>query len=150
MKIYLETAVEADVARVRAGFDEKLFKALKPPGLALKVLRFDGCEVGHKVELELGRFLKQRWTSHITEAQTSPDSWYFVDESQGADLPFFLRTWRHEHRVQARPEGGSLIIDEINYQAPLGFNLLLYTPLYFQFSLRKPVYRRFFALNQTK
>jgi ligand-binding SRPBCC domain-containing protein len=144
MRIYLRTKVQQDPQTVWQGFDQNLFLKLKPPGIKLKLLRFDGCETGHQVEMELGYLFKQRWKGRITEHGISPALCYFVDESQGSELPFFLRRWRHRHLLQAHKQGTE-IIDDIEYQAPLGLNLLLYPLLWLQFAWRKPIYRRIFG-----
>ncbi|MDN3689759.1 SRPBCC family protein [Cyclobacterium jeungdonense] len=144
MKINLSTRVSQPFLKVKEGFTEDLFESLNPPFPPVKLLRFDGSSTGDIVSLELNFiFFKQVWTSEITEDQTDEKEFYFVDE--GKELPFFLRSWRHKHRVVRQGVSQSLIIDEINYRAPnrlLG--LLLFPVLYAQFAMRKPVYKKYF------
>ena len=146
MRLTLTTSVAQPYQTVFAGFDANLFLRLAPPLVRVRLVRFDGCRVGDVVALELKPLgmPAQRWTSRITEFAETADEIYFVDESEGADLPFFLRTWRHKHRI-CRNGDGATIIDAIEYTAPLGLNYLLYPILWLQFAWRKPIYRRTFA-----
>ncbi len=150
MRILLKTFVEQTPEKVFEGFDQSLFLKLKPPGVALKLLRFDGSEQGDIVEMQLhfGLF-KQKWTSTITDSGKSAEEIYFVDEASGKDLPFFLTKWKHRHRL-IREGSGTLIVDEIDYKAPFGLNLLLYPALWMQFAYRKPIYRREFRKQEPK
>lgn len=148
MKITLETAVEQGYLDVKNGFNESLFKKLSPPFPPVKVQLFEGCKQGDIVSLKLNFLLfKQNWDSLITEDFTNDYEFYFVDE--GIVLPFFLKKWRHKHRVISTGIG-SVIKDEISYEAP--FRLLtwvLYPFLWLQFSFRKPIYRRIFSRSES-
>lgn len=143
MKIIIKTKVEQDYLEVKEGFTKDLFLKLNPPFPPVKLLRFDGCRRGDKVSLELNFILfKQIWTSIITSDRTDEAEFFFVDE--GKKLPFFLRFWKHKHRV-LRQESGSLIVDEINFSARLKIlSPLLYPALYAQFWYRKPIYKKIF------
>jgi len=142
MRIIIKTKVEQDYRSVWQGFDEDLFKALKPPLMPLELVRFDGSHKGDLVHLRVGPF-KQGWVSEITEQGESEDEIYFIDE--GRTLPFPLKTWRHHHRIQKAPDGGSFIIDDFSYTTPtLLTDWLFYPLLYAQFAARGPVYRQFF------
>ena len=143
MKLTIKTQVEQDYLTVKNGFDASLFKKLSPPFPPVKLLRFDGSKKGDVVSLELN-FLafKQTWISKITEDQTNEKEFYFVDE--GVKLPFFLKSWRHKHRI-IQSGDQSIIRDEIQYQAPFGLlTLLLYPALLLQFAYRIPVYKKIF------
>lgn len=142
--LYFKTQVAASLPVVKAGFTRELFEALSPPFPPVKVLRFDGCAVGDEVHLELSFIVaKQTWVSVITEAGEDARSWWFVDV--GRQLPFFLATWRHEHRVEAT-SAGAAIIDSIRYTGPWGVvGWLFYPALWLQFATRGPRYRQFFA-----
>ncbi len=140
MKISITTAVRTPFKEVFQSFDEKLFLALKPPLLPMNLLRFDGCQVGHEVHIDLGYKV---WISLITEHVENEELCYFVDE--GSQLPFPLRSWRHQHLIKQHKDH-TLIVDNINFSS--GFELLdygLYPFLYFMFLLRQPVYRKFFG-----
>ena len=143
MNITIETSVEQSMIQVMEGFDESLFKKLSPPFPPVKLLRFDGSKEGDLVSLELN-FLafRQKWTSKITEDGLSEDEFYFIDE--GVELPFFLKYWRHKHRV-IQKEGKSIIRDEITFNGPNPIlTALLYPALYGQFLYRKPIYKKIF------
>jgi ligand-binding SRPBCC domain-containing protein len=143
MKINIKTKVEQDYLEVKEGFTKDLFLKLNPPFPPVKLLRFDGCRRGDKVSLELNFILfKQTWTSIITSDRTDDQEFFFVDE--GKKLPFFLRFWKHKHRV-LRQDSGSVIVDEINFSARLKIlSPLLYPALYAQFWYRKPIYKKIF------
>jgi ligand-binding SRPBCC domain-containing protein len=144
MKIIIETQVEQDYLTVKKGFDKSLFENLNPPFPPVRIVRFEGSSKGDLVTLELNFFLfSQKWTSKITEDHTDTNEHYFID--QGVELPFFLKYWKHKHRI-IQNEKGSVIRDEIEYKAPFGLlTLLLYPALYLQFRMRKPIYKKYFS-----
>ena len=144
MKIYFETGVDAPFQRVAEGFDEDLFRALKPPIMHLDVLRFDGCHKGDVVELSMGLGpLRQSWVSHITYDHTTADDMVFIDE--GHKLPPPLRSWHHTHKVIRQSSTQTTIVDDIRYST--GFKVLdalIYPVMYLMFIGRKPIYKRYF------
>ncbi|WP_425636884.1 SRPBCC family protein [Algoriphagus yeomjeoni] len=144
MKINLSTQVNQDYLSVKNGFDETLFTKLSPPFPPVKLARFDGSEVGDLVSLELNFiFFKQKWTSEISESNTTESEYYFVDI--GTILPFFLKKWRHKHRI-IKNGNQTIIRDEIDFSAPFGLaTILLYPAIYLQFLYRKPIYKKIFA-----
>ncbi len=140
MNIEIATKVEQDYQSVWRGFDEKLFLALKPPLVPFKLLRFDGCEVGDKVQISVAG---QAWHANIVEQKSTKDEIYFVDV--GEKMPFPLKTWRHKHRILRNADDTSTIIDDIEYST--GNRLLdkLMRPVvYQQFAARQPIYRDYF------
>ena len=145
MHVTLRTAVAQPPARVMAGFTRALFVALAPPFPRLRVLRFDGCNTGDQVEIELDTLVTRlRWTSLIVDNGQLPDgTHFFVDE--GRILPPPLRFWRHRHLIEPGPHGGSVIVDALEYRtaSPL-LDALLYPAMWAQFAWRKPIYRRWF------
>lgn len=144
MHLHIHTHVHQPLERVWAGFDENLFKHLAPPFPPVRVLRFDGCLRGDVVSLQLNFLLfKQQWTSLITEQQSSQQEIFFVDE--GTKLPFFLRYWRHKHRLIKVSDTETVIADEIEFKTPSLFtDYLVYPILWAQFVYRKPIYKRVF------
>jgi ligand-binding SRPBCC domain-containing protein len=146
MKISIQTTVEQDYLHVKAGFTESLFKKLAPPFPPVKVLRFDGCNTGDVVSLELNFLLfKQKWISLITDDQTTEKEFYFIDE--GTTLPFFLGKWKHKHRIISS-KSGAIIRDEIDFEGPFSWvTPLLYPVLWLQFWYRKPIYRAIFKIE---
>jgi len=143
MKLTIETKVEENYLKVKEGFTESLFTRLSPPFPPVKLLRFDGSSKGDLVSLELNFLLfRQKWTSQITEEKTDEKEFYFVDS--GVELPFFLKSWNHKHRI-IRSGNDTIIRDEIEYSAPLGLlSLFLYPAMLFQFAYRIPIYKKVF------
>jgi len=145
MRINLSTKVDQPYLSVKEGFNRDLFEALNPPFPPVKLLRFDGSSKGDLVSLELNFLLfKQVWTSEITADHTDENEFFFIDE--GKKLPFFLKSWKHKHRVIKQGENQSVIRDEIHYHGHhFILNLFLYPVLYVQFAMRKPIYKRVFS-----
>ncbi|MBB6326557.1 ligand-binding SRPBCC domain-containing protein [Algoriphagus iocasae] len=143
MKIKIKTKVEQDYLSVKEGFNESLFKKLSPPFPPVKLIRFDGSQKGDLVALELNFLLfRQNWVSEIIEDQTDNKEFYFIDK--GIELPFFLKSWTHNHRV-IKKGNGSIIQDEISFQAPFFLlTLLLYPAMLLQFGYRIPIYKKIF------
>lgn len=144
MKLVVETEVDQDYLKVKEGFTESLFLKLNPPFPPVKLIRFDGSETGHLVSLELNFLLfKQKWTSKITDHQLNEIEFFFVDE--GIELPFFLKSWKHNHRL-IRKGDHCVIRDEIEYEGPNSvITNLLYPILKGQFLYRKPIYKKVFG-----
>lgn len=143
MKLTIETKVDENYLNVKDGFTESLFSKLSPPFPPVKLLRFDGTAKGDLVTLELNFLLfKQKWASRIIEDKTDEKEFYFIDK--GVELPFFLRTWSHKHRIN-RIGNAAIIRDEIEYSAPFGLlSLLLYPAMLLQFAYRIPIYKKVF------
>lgn len=145
-RLKIETKVVGNFQEVFQQFNVKLFKALKPPGLKLEVLRFDGSQKGHEVHLKLGQLgLWANWISIITESVHNENECYFIDE--GRRLPPPLKNWKHKHLVRKLDENTSLIIDDISYSCHGGIitENMMWPILWAQFSMRAPVYRQFFS-----
>jgi ligand-binding SRPBCC domain-containing protein len=143
MQLKIKTKVHQDYILVKEGFTEELFIKLNPPFPPVKLKRFDGCKKGDVVSLELDFILfKQQWESLIVEAKLTEKEFYFIDE--GRKLPFFLKYWRHKHRI-IKNGSGSKIVDDITFRSPIRpMDFLLYPVLWVQFWYRKPVYKKFF------
>lgn len=145
MHVILRTAVPQPPAQVMTGFTRELFIALAPPFPKLRLLRFDGCRTGDQVKIELDTLVKRLlWTSLIVDdGQLTDGTLFFVDEGQ--TLPPPLRYWRHRHLIQPGPQGGSIIVDDLEYRtATPALDALLYPAMWAQFAWRKPIYRRWF------
>ena len=145
MKILIKTQVQQHYKKVWKGFNQELFEALKPPLLPLELRRFDGSETGDEVHIRLGKgFLTQDWNAVIIEHGSDEKECYFIDE--GSKLPFFLKNWKHRHRILKESENTSIIIDDISYQTPFWLlDYLMYPVMYLQFWARKPVYKKVFS-----
>jgi ligand-binding SRPBCC domain-containing protein len=144
MKLRIRTRVNQNYQRVWAGFDRELFLLLSPPFPPISLLRFDGCHRGDVVEVELNfLFFRQVWKSEIVDQQMGADEISFVDE--GRRLPFFLKYWRHRHRILRR-DNQSEIVDDITFRSPFVLlDYVLYPVMYLQFAYRRPIYRKVFA-----
>jgi ligand-binding SRPBCC domain-containing protein len=80
--------------------------------------------------------------SKITDSYYSVAESYFIDE--GTQLPFFLKYWKHKHRI-VKNGSESKIIDEIEFRTPtILTDYIFYPILYLQFLYRKPIYRKIF------
>ena len=143
MQLKITTQVNADWKTVQQGFNEELFKALNPPFPKVSLRQFDGCEKGDIVDLELNFLVfKQRWKSEIIDDHTTEKSFYFIDV--GVKTPFFLKSWKHQHIIQASING-SEIIDQITFTTGTLFtDLIMYPLLVGQFLYRKPIYKKRF------
>lgn len=140
MIIKFQTPVRESAAEVFNKFDLTLFKALKPFGIPLKVVRFDGCLKNHQVHLKIGL---QNWTSLITDQQDVEDKIFFIDE--GVNIPFPLKSWKHFHVILKKTQG-SVIIDEIHFHTVIpGLEWILKPFFIWMFNQRAPVYREFFG-----
>lgn len=142
MKINIQTPVNQSVTQVWEQFDDKLLMQLSPPFPPVKLISF-GQQIGDKVTLELNFFIiRQLWVSKITDSSISEDENYFIDE--GTQLPFFLKYWKHKHRI-VKDGSGSKIIDEIDFRTPtILTDYIFYPILYLQFLYRQPIYRKVF------
>ena len=147
MRITIPVLVRQPPEVVWANFNETLFRKLSPPFPPARLLRFDGSMPGDEVHVELNfGVFRQTWVSIITEQRQTLEEIYFVDE--GVKLPFFLRFWRHKHRI-VRDGTGSRVIEEIEYRAPFRWmDYALWPAMYAQFAYRKPVYRRVFGRGE--
>lgn len=137
MKLILRIKVKAHYQQVAAGFTEQLFLALAPPFPPMKLLRFDGCKTNDIVHIRLMGIIN--WVSKITEHGENKQEIWFVDE--GTELPFFLQSWKHKHRIIAE-QNSTLIVEDISYTTPfILFDYLLYPLLWLQFAYRIPIYK---------
>ncbi len=143
MKLVLKTNVKQSPKQVWAGFDRSLFEKLAPPFPRIRLLKFDGSTTGCTVAVELNFILfRQTWQSEITEHGETEEEIWFVD--QGSRLPFFLKYWRHRHRL-LQIEKGTQIVDDIEYRTgSVIMDYLMYPSMWAQFAYRGPIYRRAF------
>ena len=144
MNLNIRTTVNQSFKQVFRLFTKELFLKLSPPFPKVKLLRFDGSEKKDHVIVELDFFLfKQEWESIIVEKKESKEEIYFVDE--GIKLPFFLKKWRHTHRIIKNGDKAD-IVDDIEFETPFRpLDILFYPILYFQFAYRKPIYKKVFS-----
>ena len=149
MHFVLVTQVAEDHHKVFEQFDSRLLKALSPPGMKMKVIRYDEPhEPGSIVELEatLYGLIKQHWKNEITEVEHREEANWFVDK--GLKLPWPVKSWQHKHLIRAATtEDGrpcTEIVDDITYDAGW-ITRLVHPVIWFQFAYRKPQYRKLFG-----
>jgi ligand-binding SRPBCC domain-containing protein len=64
----------------------------------------------------------------------------------GEQLPFFLRSWEHEHRLEALPAGRTRITDRLSFTTPWWLPHWLAQPAFKGLmAYRQPIYRRVFG-----
>jgi ligand-binding SRPBCC domain-containing protein len=123
-------------------FDRSMFLRLAPPFPKLELLRFDGCETGDEIHLQLGFILyKKKWVSQVTANGSKNNELYFVDE--GSTLPPPLHYWKHYHGIHQ--EGTNVVVeDNVMYQSGnIILDILLYPFFYLLFFYRKPIYKKY-------
>lgn len=144
MNLKFETKISRSVEEIKAGFDRKLFEALRPPWVQLRLKRFDGCKPGDEVHLELGQFgIYNNWVSHITQQELTESYWFFIDV--GHTLPWPIKNWSHKHLVKKITDNQSLIVDDIQFDCGSKIlNYLVWPGLWMSFAIRPKVYKKFF------
>jgi ligand-binding SRPBCC domain-containing protein len=143
MKIFIETPIKKNFHDVFALFNEKLFKALKPPMVKLVIERFDGCKKGDEIHLKISplNLKTERWVSHITEFHEDAEQIYFVDI--GVVIPPPLKFWKHTHRIKHISEHKCMVIDDIEFSSGNAVLDIILFPVFFtMFKMRSPVYKR--------
>ncbi len=145
MKLYFETTVATPFETVKENFNEKLFSALKPPGIGFNIKRFDGVKKGDEIHLEINlpSLLSRKWVSVVTHEEGSGRAWSFVDE--GKVLPWPLSRWRHAHWVVKLNDRHTKIIDDIYFECSPAFLGHSIRPiLWSTFAVRPAFYKRYF------
>jgi ligand-binding SRPBCC domain-containing protein len=95
----ITSRVSASLPYVWSKFDQNLLAKLAPPFPIARIIQFDGCQVNDKVCIELDFLLyKTRWYSVISSYKADENAYVFVDE--GTRVPFGIKAWRHEHRIE--------------------------------------------------
>ncbi|MFN8393472.1 MAG: hypothetical protein U0176_02220 [Bacteroidia bacterium] len=146
MRFLIKTAVKGEPRKVFAGFDHNLLLKLSPPGMRIDLIHADPAEkpdgyIHLKVTM-LG-IIRQEWKNRFSNYEINDDRCHFVD--QGDMMPFPIKLWRHDHRVE-RLEGTTHIIDDVQYGTNFFLlDWLLFPVLWFQFRYRRPIYRRHFG-----
>lgn len=142
----VRTRVNATMQDVWTKFNADLLKKLSPPFPQVRIVRFDGCQTGDIVTLELNLILaKPLWTSKITDSVQNELACYFVDE--GVEMPLGLTAWRHEHRIEKKDEKSADIVDKISFKTKHWLLDYLLLPLFWGMIVyRIPFYKMY--LNQ--
>jgi ligand-binding SRPBCC domain-containing protein len=140
-KIEIRTPVAQSADEIWPQFNEDLFKALKPAGMPMKIVRFDGCETGDEIILHVGPF-RQVWHGKVTDHGKTAQGYFFVDE--GVRLPFPLKKWRHLHAINDFP--AREIVDCISFSTGYKWlDFLIKPALYAMFAARRKPYQKIFG-----
>ena len=134
--------VSASLAYVRDQFDKTLLAKLAPPFPIARIIQFDGCKEKDQVSIELDFLIyKTRWDSVITSEHSDATSFVFVDE--GTKVPFGIKQWKHEHRMESISENESVVIDKIHFQTNYKLlDWLLFPLLWGMIAYRFPLYKK--------
>jgi len=141
-KFTVSCQVTGSMPYVWSIFDKDLLAKLAPPFPIARVIRFDGCKAHDQVIIELDFLIyKTRWTSEITSYIGDATSHVFVDE--GIIVPFGIKTWRHEHRIEVNNKTQSVIIDKIHFQTRyILLDWLLFPLIWGMIAYRIPLYKK--------
>ncbi len=144
MQFKIVTPVQGSVKEVYDQFNKELLVKLTPPGMKVRLLRYDEPTVPGaivQIETKMLGIIKQQWLNKITEVVETDQESFFVDE--GVELPFPLKSWRHKHLIR-KGESHTEIVDDIQYSAGL-LTWLLHPIVWLQFAWRKPQYKKVFG-----
>ena len=138
-QLRIETKISASPELSLQSFNRSLFLALNPPFPRVQLVQFDGVHLHGITHIVLNFLLfRQTWISKNVESEQSKLALRFVDE--GIELPFFLRSWRHEHIIEGTDDGATRIIDSIQFTGRFVPDLFLQPILWLQFVYRKRIY----------
>lgn len=149
MNFTLETRVRGHFLSVFGQMNRDIFDLLPPPVGRVEVLRYEGEQPGNVVEvvLHLPLLPPQPWRTDMVAREVSETEAFFTDAHVQGPQPFFLRAWRHTHRVVADGPDHSRIRDEIFFAGPWWIpGIALYAVLWVQFAARRPRYRAIFGV----
>lgn len=149
MRIRLVTSVLAPFKMVHQGFNRKLFEYMMPPFSLARVTRYEGQSPGDIVDIKFKLPFMGNWTVIIKESWISQREYGFID--RGLRVPFGINYWKHIHRVVARDNQSSFIIDDIEYETSWKlFDIILYLPMFLIFYPRKFQYKKYFKGSPKK
>jgi len=116
VKFVAEVSIAAPASRVFAFHEEKdVFLKLLPPWQTTEVLQPPtSLDVGTRVVMRMR--VGPLWQTMVAEHVAYEPGVMFVDEMRQG--PF--RHWRHEHRVRPVDDDHCVLIDDIDYELPLG------------------------------
>ncbi|MGZ5243269.1 MAG: hypothetical protein ACXWDO_01830 [Bacteroidia bacterium] len=146
-KFRISTKINAPFETVWKGFDEKLFLALQPKFPETEILRFDGSDIGDKVQTNIVLpGIKLPFYAEIIAQKATDTEAFFIDK--GTKLPFFLTFWQHKHIVTKITANTSQITDEIQFCSHNFFmEAFLYPVIYGQLWSRKSAYKKYFDVK---
>lgn len=143
MNIRLVTTVKRPFPIVYKNFNESLFKFLVPPFNLARIERYEGQNSGDIIEIRFNLPFVSNWKVIIKESWLSEREYGFID--RGLKVPFGITYWKHIHRVVAKGENSSFIIDDIVYESHWKWlDYLLYLPFLVMFYPRKFLYIKYY------
>jgi ligand-binding SRPBCC domain-containing protein len=143
MRIRLVSTVMSPFRVVSENFNRQLFDYLLPRPPFAKVRRYEGQQPGDIIDIKLNLPFGRYWTVIIKDSWESAREFGFAD--RGLRVPFGIKYWQHIHRVVARNESSSFIIDDIEFETSyLLLDFLIYIPIFIAFYPRKYQYGKYF------
>ena len=124
-------------------FNEALLKKISPPFPKVNIQRFDGCNEGDLVILEINLlFIQVVWSSKITYAKQDSKQSVFIDE--GIQVPFGINLWKHEHSIIKIDDSQCYIQDFVTYETSNVFlDIILFPFLWVMIFYLKPFYQKY-------
>lgn len=137
------TTIQAPFKKVCGGFNKELFDFLMPPLSLARIARYEGQNPGDIIDLKFNVPFMGNWVVIIKESWLSHREYGFID--RGLKVPFGIVYWKHSHRIVARNNTSSFIIDEIEFETNWKLqDYLLYLPILMIFYPRKFLYQKYY------
>lgn len=87
--------------------------------------------------------IRQEWKNEFSDHEVSDERCHFVDT--GMVVPFPIRQWRHDHRVESQGDH-TVIVDDVTFRTRWWLiDAFLIPFIWLQFRYRRPIYRRVFG-----
>ena len=139
----IQTEIGAAMPFVWSQFNEALLRKISPPFPQVNIKRFDGCNKGDLVILEINLlFTRVIWSSKITYSNQDIHQSTFIDE--GITVPFGIKYWKHEHSIIKIDESKCYILDYVTYKTSNIFlDIILFPFLWGMIIYRKPFYKKY-------
>jgi ligand-binding SRPBCC domain-containing protein len=144
MHFIVKTKINKPFDQVVSSFDQDLFVAIAPPGMPMRLLRFDGCNKNDIVEIQLGLgTFSTKWRSLITYHESSEEVFHFIDK--GVIIPWPLKKWEHKHYVYKTGDE-SLIVDNVTFSTSSRLmDVFSFLPFYLSILYRVYAYKKYFS-----
>lgn len=139
----IQTKIGASMPFVWSQFNEALLRKISPPFPKVNIQRFDGCNEGDLVILEINLFFIQVvWSSKIIHSKQDSKQSVFIDE--GITVPFGINIWKHEHSIIKIDDSQCYIEDFVTYKTSNVFlDIILFPFLWGMIFYRKPFYQKY-------
>lgn len=146
MRFLIHTPVKGEPRKVFAGFDHNLLLMLTPPGMRIDLIHADQADKPNgyiHLKVTILGIIKQEWKNRFSDHELADDRCHFLDT--GEMMPFPIKSWRHDHRVE-RLGDHTQIIDDVQFGTKfLLLDWLLFPVMWLQFRYRRPIYRKHFG-----